>query len=696
MPWDAEPWRRPEGVPMNYHYTFGFQPQPYSWGSANRSESFWKSPAAARDASFLPPETKIRMSPAKTRDADVSSHKTPTKSQTKKGDPFRSPPSDMKFRMSPFFQGSPAIAGLGSFGMDTPVGNFGEEFSLMGRSFDDTFANDTSFEPKVNLAVTNPAFSGQEKASVARPGPEPVNYRGTLSPFERNTFHGVSQSPVATSTQIDAHYPGVRPPLVASMDRSHMAPVSAPRHGRQLYPTAPGSAMRMELGHRPATTQRFLQGINSKMQRAQQQLNPSSAAKGPPSAPIPYAARPPQRYHPIVQGHPGAAMSFPRQAPHPGHQYQRPKPPTTTIPPASTPKPRDESGKENPPKKTPKQRKPCNCKKTKCLKLYCECFSQDLYCQGCSCSECRNLSQYEPMRDKAMKDARVKNPQAFLDRVSSTHNMGCRCKRSECLKKYCEASLERDCAIAFTRVSLTSFVPLCQCFEARVLCGSKCKCNGCMNRAGSQKLIDKRRKMKDSVGAEFAMREAEKTWKAQIPQRKPQSLPPRRPPPPMQTPKTQADRDMSSSSHATMPAPISAHSASHHYPPPHHYLPYMAHPMGPIGYSPMGMPAITPAYGQPLYPDDRQFPIPPPTMGTHHSHLYLPRHWDNPEPKRLVTEMSERAAAPKKSKKSQMLFCPSLELPVHLALEIFSYLAGDEQQRLSLVCHSWSATTTKD
>jgi len=45
------------------------------------------------------------------------------------------------------------------------------------------------------------------------------------------------------------------------------------------------------------------------------------------------------------------------------------------------------------------------------------------------------------------------------------------------------------------------------------MCGNKCKCVDCSNYAGSQRLIDKRRKMKDTKGAEFAMRMSDEAWK---------------------------------------------------------------------------------------------------------------------------------------------------------------------------------------
>ena len=103
----------------------------------------------------------------------------------------------------------------------------------------------------------------------------------------------------------------------------------------------------------------------------------------------------------------------------------------------------------------------CNCQRSKCLKLYCDCFSAGSYCSGCNCKKCMNRPEHEPVRKAAYQAALEKNPQAFQSKIERAHldsvPRGCHCKRSACLKRYCE------------------------CFQNQVKCSESCKCEGCKN-----------------------------------------------------------------------------------------------------------------------------------------------------------------------------------------------------------------------
>lgn len=100
----------------------------------------------------------------------------------------------------------------------------------------------------------------------------------------------------------------------------------------------------------------------------------------------------------------------------------------------------------------------CTCKNSNCLKFYCECFANGKFCENCICVNCKNNLENKDLRLEKYSLIMSRNPKAREKINSKKRSWTCKCKNSNCSKKYCD------------------------CYQHGKFCTSKCRCVNCCNK----------------------------------------------------------------------------------------------------------------------------------------------------------------------------------------------------------------------
>ena len=114
----------------------------------------------------------------------------------------------------------------------------------------------------------------------------------------------------------------------------------------------------------------------------------------------------------------------------------------------------------------------CTCKNSNCLKFYCECFANGRFCENCVCTNCKNTQENKELRSEKYNIIISRNPKAIQKINSTKRSWTCKCKNSNCTKKYCE------------------------CFQNSRFCTSKCRCINCLNKNNGVRPNNNERKIK--------------------------------------------------------------------------------------------------------------------------------------------------------------------------------------------------------
>ncbi|ERE81021.1 tesmin-like protein [Cricetulus griseus] len=115
---------------------------------------------------------------------------------------------------------------------------------------------------------------------------------------------------------------------------------------------------------------------------------------------------------------------------------------------------------------------------------YCDCFASGDFCTSCSCNNLR----HELERFKAIKACIDRNPEAFQPKMGKgrlgvsklRHSKGCNCKRSGCLKNYCECYEASGSFLEQYGIQIALWLEDIYC-NAKIMCSSICKCIACKN-----------------------------------------------------------------------------------------------------------------------------------------------------------------------------------------------------------------------